>query len=66
MAFWINLYHVLVLDAVISFGVKRSVANGWLGPLSFFRKAAYNVGGCRLSLDDLHLRYEPLTVRFSE
>jgi hypothetical protein len=53
MVFWINLYHVLVLDAVISFGVKRSVAEGWLGLMSFFRKAAYNVGGHRLSLNDI-------------
>jgi hypothetical protein len=53
MAFWINLYHVLVMDAVISFGVKRSVAEGWLGLMAFFRKAAYNVGGHRLSLNDI-------------
>lgn len=53
MAFWINLYHVLVLDAVISFGVKRSVGEGWLGLMAFFRKAAYNVGGQRLSLNDI-------------
>ena len=53
IAFWINLYHVLVLDAIISFGVKRSVAEGWLGLLSFFRRAAYIVGGYRLSLNDI-------------
>jgi hypothetical protein len=52
-AFWINLYHALVLDAVISFGIKQSVAEGWLGLMLFFRKAAYNVGGQRLTLNDI-------------
>jgi hypothetical protein len=52
-AFWINLYHALVLDAVIAFGVRRSVAEGWLGLMAFFRKAAYYVGGHRLSLNDI-------------
>jgi hypothetical protein len=53
LAFWINLYNALVLDAVISFGVQHSVTEGWLGALAFFRKAAYNVGSERLSLDDI-------------
>lgn len=53
MAFWINLYHVLVLDAVISFGVKRSVTEGWLGLIAFFRRAAYIIGGYRVSLNDI-------------
>lgn len=53
LAFWINLYNALVLDAVIAFGVQHSVTEGWLGALAFFRKAAYNVGGVRVSLDDI-------------
>jgi hypothetical protein len=53
LAFWINLYHVLVLDAVITFEVKRSVGEGWLSLMAFFRNAAYNVGGCRVSLNDI-------------
>jgi hypothetical protein len=52
-AFWINLYNVLILDAVIAFGVQRSVTEGWLGVLTFFRRAAYNVSGSRMSLDDI-------------
>jgi len=53
MAFWINLYNALVLDAVIHFGVQRSVTEGRLGILAFFRQAAYNVGGYRVSADDI-------------
>ena len=52
-AFWINLYNSLTIDAVISFGVSRSVTEGWLGILRFFRRAAYNVGGRRFSLEDI-------------
>jgi hypothetical protein len=53
MAFWINLYHVLVLDGVISLGIKQGVGEGWLGLMAFFRKAAYNLDGQRLSLNDI-------------
>jgi hypothetical protein len=53
IAFWINLYHVLVLDGVISFGIKQGVGEGWLGLMAFFRKAAYNIGGKRMSLNDI-------------
>lgn len=53
LAFWINLYNALVLDAVIDFGVQHSVTEGWLGLLAFFRRAAYNIGGKRVSLDDI-------------
>jgi len=52
-AFWINLYNALVMDAVIAFGVQRSVVEGRLGMLAFFRRAAYNVAGLRVSLDDI-------------
>lgn len=52
-AFWINLYNALVLDAVISFGVQRSVTEGRLGLLAFFRRAAYLVDGQRVSLEDI-------------
>ena len=53
ITFWINLYNALVLDAVIYFGVQRSVTEGRLGVLAFFRRAAYNVGGYRVSADDI-------------
>jgi Protein of unknown function, DUF547 len=53
LAFWIDVYNALVIDAVIAFGVRRSVGEGRLGYLTFFRKAAYLVGGHRLSCDDI-------------
>jgi hypothetical protein len=49
LAFWINLYNALVVDGVIAFDVKRSVRDD----LGFFRRAAYNVGGLRYSVDDI-------------
>jgi hypothetical protein len=52
-AFWINLYNALVLDAVITFGVKSSVTEGRLGILAFFRRAAYVIDGRRVSLEDI-------------
>ena len=52
-AFWINLYNALVLDAVIAFDVHDSITEGWLGMLSFFRRAAYVVDGRRVSLEDI-------------
>jgi hypothetical protein len=53
LAFWINLYNVLVLDATVTFGVSRSVTEGRLGVVSFFRRAAYNIGGQRFSANDI-------------
>jgi hypothetical protein len=49
LAFWLNLYNALVVDAVIAFRLKESVRedNG------FFRRAAYVVGGLRFSADDI-------------
>ncbi len=49
LAFWINLYNALVIDAVISFAVRGSVRRD----LGFFRRAAYVVGGLRYSADDI-------------
>jgi hypothetical protein len=53
LAFWVNLYNALVLDAIITFGVERSVTEGRLGVLAFFRRAAYLVDGQRVSLEDI-------------
>ena len=53
LAFWINLYNALVIDAVISLGTIHSVIEGTLGILTFFRRAAYNIGGFRVSLDEI-------------
>jgi len=53
LAFWINLYNALTIDAVISFGIDNSVTEGWLGIFSFFRGAAYRIGENRFSLEDI-------------
>lgn len=53
MAFWINLYNAIVIDAVITAGVRRSVTEGSLGGLRFFRRAGCVVGGRCLSCDDI-------------
>ncbi len=52
LAFWINLYNTLVLDGVIALGVQRSVMERHAG-MTFFRQAAYVVGGQRMSCDDI-------------
>jgi hypothetical protein len=52
LAFWINLYNGMVLDGVVSYGVRRSVTERLAG-LGFFRRIAYNVGGLRYSADDV-------------
>ncbi|MFZ0547571.1 MAG: DUF547 domain-containing protein [Candidatus Promineifilaceae bacterium] len=52
-AFWINLYNTLILDAVIYFGIEESNSEAVIGGRAFFRKAAYLVGGQRLSLEDI-------------
>lgn len=49
LAFWINLYNALVIDAIIHLGVKESV-NAVKG---FFMRAAYEIGGWRYSADDI-------------
>ncbi|MFC1466609.1 MAG: DUF547 domain-containing protein [Candidatus Brachytrichaceae bacterium NZ_4S206] len=53
MAFWINLYNAIVIDAVITAGVTRSVTEGSLGGLRFFRRAGCVVGSRCLSCDDI-------------
>ncbi len=53
MAFWVNLYNALVVDAAIAFGVQHSVTEGRIGILSFFRRAAYDIGGQRFSAHDI-------------
>ena len=43
LAFWINLYNALIVDAVIRFGIRRSVNEA----PGFFWRAAYDIGGQR-------------------
>jgi len=49
MAFWINLYNALIIDAVVHFGIQGSIMNR----PGIFRQAAYNVGGMRFSADEI-------------
>jgi len=53
LAFWINLYNTLVINAVIQENVKNSVTESRLGILSFFQRAAYSINGQRFSLTDM-------------
>ena len=52
LAFWINLYNGLIIDGVMAFAIRRSVTEKMAG-LGFFRRAAYTVGGQRLTPDDI-------------
>jgi len=49
LAFWINLYNGLVLDAVVQWRVRHSVRE----VPGFFWRAAYNIGGLRYSANDI-------------
>lgn len=53
LAFWINLYNLLMIDAVLQYNVQKSVTEVWFGVFSFFRRAAYMIGGYRFSLEDI-------------
>jgi len=53
LAFWINLYNVLIQDAVLTFQVRKSVVGATRGFLRFFEKAAYRIGGQRYSANDI-------------
>ncbi len=50
LTFWINLYNCLIVDAVITLGIRKSV---WEAGRGFFRKVAYEVGSLRYSADDI-------------
>jgi len=49
LAFWINLYNGLVLDAVVQWKVQRGVGER----PGFFWRAAYDIGGLRYSANDI-------------
>ena len=49
LAFWINLYNTLVVDAIVTFGIRRSV----LDHPGFFRRIKYDIGGQTFSLNDM-------------
>ncbi len=49
LAFWINLYNAMVVDAVVCYGVEHSVRE----VRGFFAKSAYIIDGYRFSADDV-------------
>ena len=49
LAFWINLYNFLCIDAVLKLGVRASVQD----VKEFFMKASYRLGEFVFSLDDI-------------
>lgn len=53
LAFWINLYNAMVIDAVIRENIRKSVTESRLGIMAFFQRAAYQVYGQRFSLTDI-------------
>jgi hypothetical protein len=53
LAFWINTYNALVIDAVLHFKEVTSVSHGMMGPLAFFHHTAYEIGGYVFTADDI-------------
>lgn len=49
MAFWINLYNVLIIDAIIHYQIEKTVQE----VKGFFARAAYIIDGQRFSADDI-------------
>ncbi len=49
LAFWINLYNAMVIDGIISLGIKNSINE--VG--RFFMKVKYKIGGYNFSLNDI-------------
>ena len=49
IAFWINVYNALILDAVMHYGIHESM----LKDFGVFRRAAYTIAGMRFSADDV-------------
>ena len=49
LAFWINLYNVIVIHAVIELGIRDSVKEVW----RFFTRVQYQVGGLFFSPEDI-------------
>lgn len=49
LAFWVNVYNVLIVHAVIAFRIQETV---WQDK-GFFRRAAYRIRGIRVSADQI-------------
>jgi hypothetical protein len=53
LAFWLNLYNAMIINAVIEYNIQESVTEGKRGATAFFQKAAYLVYQERVSADDI-------------
>lgn len=49
LAFWVNVYNVLMIHAVIAFEIQNTV---WQDK-GFFRRAAYRINGWRVNADEI-------------
>ncbi|MHB8575476.1 MAG: DUF547 domain-containing protein [Dehalococcoidia bacterium] len=49
LAFWINVFNALAIDAVVAFGLRGSIRDA----PGFFRRAAYAIGGRRFSAEEI-------------
>ncbi|MBM4284699.1 MAG: DUF547 domain-containing protein [Deltaproteobacteria bacterium] len=49
LAFWINLYNVIVIHGVVALSLKDSVKEVW----NFFRRVYYRIGGHSFTPDDM-------------
>jgi hypothetical protein len=49
LAFWLNIYNALIIDAIIQFNLKKNIMRN----PGIFRNAAYNIGRLRFSADDI-------------
>ena len=49
LAFWVNLYNTIVVDGIVTLGIKQSVQE----IPGFFRKVAYTIGSYAFSADDI-------------
>jgi hypothetical protein len=49
LAFWVNLYNTIVIDGIVSLGIKQSVREA----PDFFSRLKYAIGGHLFSADDI-------------
>jgi hypothetical protein len=49
LAFWINIYNVMIVDAIIHYRLQSSM----MRRPGIFRQAAYEINGLRFSVDDI-------------
>ncbi|KRX08813.1 hypothetical protein PPERSA_08917 [Pseudocohnilembus persalinus] len=53
-AFFINIYNILILHSIITFGQQKGHFNvSQSDRQTFYQSYSYNIGGCNLTLDDI-------------